>query len=758
MARSRVAQYIEIDIDYCSLTYGVAPCTATLTGSPVTGTRKCFNTFKTCQDTAHFNNVPVTLTFAIASDFLPNSIEAIPSIKAIEFDPAKISLGKDLGQRASLKVTFFDHPHSDTGSGFDKYLADRDYDPYSKGSFWGKFRARNPYLIGRPLRWINRWIEDGVVVDSETHHFLIDSYASLTGDDQFQIVAKDVLKLADDDRAVAPAASTGYLQADITDSTTSATLSPAGVGNSEYAASGYLAIGGSEIVSFTRSADTLTITRAQLGTSASAHSAGDRVQTVLHYSAESPADIIYDLLANYANIDTSFLPQTTWQTEVSTYINRLFTAVIPAPFSVKKLVAELVQQAGLAIWWNDIDQTVGLRAIRGIPSNAATFNEDNYLKDSFDAQEQPDARISQILFYFGQINPLTSLTDNQNFASLAVTTDADAESNYGAASILEVYSRWVPQGGRTTADRISAILLARYVDPPRSFKFQLLRQSVPIEPALADGFQIEARSLQDDTGALVSVPAQAISVTPMGDILSIQAEELLGTFPDEDTSVHNITLDSNIHNVNLRTLHDSLFAEAVSGDTVVCTINAGVIVGSTSTANPAFDVGTWASGVVVIVVLNGRIEGAGGAGGDTGNTNGRAGGLALYSRSAFNCDASSGQIWGGGGGGGAYSLFGLVLGGGGGAGFDPGAGGAGHSDSGDPNGADGTTEAGGAGGQGTAGAGGNPGTGGTSSSGSGGSAGNAVDGDSYMTLGTYSSGTFTAGVTGTEDFAGSRVN
>ena len=38
-------QYVEIDLDYCANTAGVAPCAASQTGDA-----KCFNTYATCND------------------------------------------------------------------------------------------------------------------------------------------------------------------------------------------------------------------------------------------------------------------------------------------------------------------------------------------------------------------------------------------------------------------------------------------------------------------------------------------------------------------------------------------------------------------------------------------------------------------------------------------------------------------------------------------------------------------------------------
>ena len=212
LVTNKVLQYIELDIDYCSLTYSVSPCTASLVNSPATGTIKCFNTLATCQDRANFTNVPVTLRFAVPTDFLPSNIECIPNIKDISFDPSVVSLGKDLGQRATLTVNFFDHRHSDTGAGFDKYLADspssRDYNPYEQGTFWGKFRKRQQFMHGVPIRWIQGSVDEALA-DMEVRHFIVDSFAGPDNNGNFRIVAKDPLKLADGDKALAPVANTG---------------------------------------------------------------------------------------------------------------------------------------------------------------------------------------------------------------------------------------------------------------------------------------------------------------------------------------------------------------------------------------------------------------------------------------------------------------------------------------------------------------------------------------------------------------------
>lgn len=949
----KALQYVEIDLPYCSRTFGVAPCTAT-------GPNKCFNSKATCLDVANYNNDPVTLRFAYDTGYLPSEIDAFPSIRSVEYDPATISLGENLGQRATVTVAFNDHRHSDTGEGFDEYLSSRSYDPFSQGTFWGKFRARHPYLRGRNLRLIQGFLGDDLA-DMETRHFVIDSFSGPTPQGVFTIVAKDILKLADGDRAVAPALSGGFLTSDITDSATALTLSPAGIGNTDYPSTGYGNIGGNEIVTFERdkyagnnsncklllhadgadasttisdsspsargnativgnaqldtaqkkfgtasilldgagdriyfadsadwtpagnfcidlqvrfntlaasaafglhysdtnnyylfyatsagavkfdvvsaganivavasavgavttgtwyhlavervgndwtiykdgaaiatttdasaipnftqnfligcdaasgshidgwideycftsgtkfggaftapvtayqtSSDILAITRAQLNSEAAAHSSGDRVQLCLRYVSEDPADIIADLLETYAAVDPDYIPIATWQTETTAYFNRLFTATIANPTSVNTLISEIVEQAALALWWDDVNQQIGLQVLRGVPTAADRFTQDNVMADSLQIAEQPDKRISRVISYFGQINPLTSLTDTANFRSVAETIDEDAEEDYGSIARKEIFSRWIAAGGRTVAERLNDILLARYRDPPRHFIFSVLRESVD-DPILAGGYRMEAWPIQDATGADDNAPFQITRLKPKSDIFEIEGDEVLFETPADDLTSRSIIFDTNIDNVDLKTTHDQLFPVAGSGITVTCYVNAGVVVGSASETIPALDIGSgWHAGVTIVLVNNGRISGAGGDGGYGDGSPGIAGGTGVYARRAITL-TNNGEIWGGGGGGGGSfrSFPTRGGGGGGGGGTTPGIAGGGVG-TGNP-GTDGTSEAGGAGGSaapsvggagGNPGAVGSPGTGGVVD-GAGGAAGNAIDGLSYCTI------------------------
>jgi hypothetical protein len=701
----------------------------------------------------------VTYRFTAPCDYLPADIEAIPSLESVGHTPAIISLGKDLGTRASLTITMSDHRHIFNGEAF------------TSGTFWGKWRARyGTRLQGYALRWI-QGLEGQSLDEMEARHFVIEATNGPTPQGKYSITAKDVLKLADGDRAQAPMPNSGFMVGGIDNNDLAFTLSPSGIGDGEYGASGYLALGGAEIVSFTRSSDTVTITgRGQLGTTAQAHEAGSRVQTVLRYFGVNPATIIHDLLVNYAGVDEAYIPLSSWENEVNAYLQQDYSANIAEPTDVNKLISEIIETAALVMWWEPLTQLVRLQVLRAVPTDAATFDEDNTMEGSLGVAEQPAERVSQVFVYFGQRNPLDSLDEENNFRSAVLVIDADAELAYSTPILRKVFSRWIPFGARTVATRLANLILGRFRDPPRRFTLSLPRHNEGVSPELGGGYRLLSWVIQDETGAETNAPIQVTRLNPLSDRYEIQAEEMLFESIDPGDLVNRtIIIDSSIDSVNLRTLHDSIYPDpdvnASPEESLTVIIEENVIVGSTSRSTPAITVGDWPSGYPVRIEVYGRIQGAGGNGGKGGPSpsSGQSGGAAIYTRFPVVLKSTEGEIWGGGGGGGGgagANIGGDVEvheaggGGGGGGGVVAGAGGAGgvNTDgSGSPGNA-GSTVSGGSGGAGSApstsgsgGSGGAPGSAGSSgqsvtvffitfTGGSGGSAGRAIDGVSFITL------------------------
>lgn len=659
--------FVEIELPVCTLTYGEAPCTAAI---GVTGEKKCFNTRKTCQDINNYDEDFETLRLAKATIDLEPDIIAIPNIQSVDYTPSKIMLGESIGARSVLTVTCTDHPFPDTGPGGDKYRDSRDYIPFETGTFWGKLKARHPFLRGHILRWYNGKV-NGRLETFERRTFVIDRIEGPGTSGQTRIVAKDPITLVDDQRAVAPRMTRGFIDADINDSATSITLEPAGIGNTDYPASGFASIGGNEIVSFTRSGDVMTITRGQYNTEAQAHDEGDRVQLCLEYSAEDLADIIYDLMVTYGNVPASFIPLSSWKSETGGFIGNLYNGLIPEPTPVKDLVNELLEQSASSIWWDEPAELMRFQVLRNIPVQPFVYDDDTMMAGSFTQKEQPEKRVSQVWTYYGQINPLESLTDAKNYKNTIVEVDLASESDYGTPAIKKIYSRWITAFGREIAERLNKMILSRFVEPPKVFTFSLMRDSGVIAPSLGGGIQVASFFSQDDEGKPETLPCQIISLKAGDSSWNVTAEQVTqGDIDLPDIDFKLIPIDSNEVNFNLRTEYLRLYPDAVSGQTVECTIRSGVIVTSETTATPAFSTGTgWAAGVTVRLVLEegAVIAGKGGNGGSatmsgfsSSASNGQAGGLALKVESDIEIE-NNGIIGGGGGGGGGAASWALSV-------------------------------------------------------------------------------------------------
>ena len=282
-------QIVAIDLDYCTLTYATGACGAVL---GTTGEDKCYNTFQTCQDTDNFDRGSQKLYMSMNMNGLPKEAIIYPCLSGpIDHNPMILNLGGmgesigSLGKISRVRISALDF--RDSGILVDKYQSERltgaanasgdTHNPIKQGTFFGKLRARNPYYIGRSMQ-IMEGYEGDTLASMRVRHYIIDKWQGPDASGRVEIEGVNPLRLTWGDKAQVPIASQGRLESDITSSDLSATLSPPGIGNSEYPTSGKVFIG-SEIMSFTRSGDTLTLSnRGSHGTDAEDHEDGDVVQ------------------------------------------------------------------------------------------------------------------------------------------------------------------------------------------------------------------------------------------------------------------------------------------------------------------------------------------------------------------------------------------------------------------------------------------------------------------------------------------------
>jgi hypothetical protein len=517
-------QIVEIDIDYCTETYGSSPCTAALAaGAP----NKCFNTYFTCQDTANFDKGTLTLRFAMNQNGLPKGTLIYPALTSVSTNPAKINLGGidaktgPLGKRARVNVGLQDFADNDTQT--DKYQAGRvdgtalfsgsGYDPQSLGTFFGKLRRRYPYYIGRALRVLDGY-EGEALASMRTRHYVISEWIGPDAGGRVSIVAKDVLDLADNEKAMCPQPSVGTLARDISATEADAfDLVPAGVG-ADYAASGRASIG-SEVISFTRSTDTITITgRALAGTEAKAHSADDLFQQCFHVDGVAIGDVAADLLENYAGVDASFIPTADWDDEALWLAGFNLTTTIAKPTGVANLMGELAEH-GVFWWWDDVAQEIKMRANRPIHYTETLLelnDSENIVEGSLSVADLHKQRLTQVIFWHGQIDVTGSATNGENYRRAHVSAnDGGSTNEYNQDRILEIYSRWLGDGNDAVAAATANRLAVRFSDTPVQIEFQIDAKD-RATVGVADLVEITTRAMQNELGQSLATEMQITAI------------------------------------------------------------------------------------------------------------------------------------------------------------------------------------------------------------------------------------------------------
>lgn len=484
-------------MDYCSLTAGVGACTATETGDA-----KCYNTRATCNDTANYTKTTKEYTFCQPCSNLPK--ETI--FPVIVGDVAKAATsttgGSGLGKRAVARIKLKDFPHHDRG--IDPYWNERTYDAATQGTFWGKFLKRNPYYEGRTIKVMFGYIADTFSwSDFETQEYDI---IDIDGPDDgyVTITAKDILVRTYERKAQYPAASNGKLLADITAGAGSATLTPTGIGDDEYPASGTLSIG-KEAMTFTRSGDTLTLTgRAQWGTEASAHSADDVVQVCAAWDGTTNiTDALYEILVTGAGIPSAYIPTADWDAEEALWLtNSNVKGVLMKPESIEKVIGEWSEVFMFDIWWSATDQEIKIKALSPEPSGATvnTLTENyNIVKDSLKVMRKSKDRFTEIRVYYDKID-YSEKDAPEQFRAGQIAADASraGTNRYNSNSIKVVYSRWFDSAAN--AAQLAGRYLARFADTPEIIEFELAQKDHG-KALMAERVEINSWQFQDFAGA-----------------------------------------------------------------------------------------------------------------------------------------------------------------------------------------------------------------------------------------------------------------
>lgn len=491
----RPVQVLELDLDFCGNTYGVAPCEAVF---GITGTQKCFNTFSTCQDTGNYAKTPKTYKFTSRSTFLPIGENIYPCITGVDIAPVQID-PKGFSVSGSVTVSLADFPDHDRG--VDPYVSTRTYNPEEQGTFFGKLRGRNPYLENRVMRVKEGYIDDDRTIYTRTRTYFIDRMEGPDANGNVKIYGKDALRFADAEKAQAPAVSKGSLLADIDADDTSLILTPTGVG-ADYPASGTVRVDDEVMTYSSITGDTLNgLTRASDGTTADTHDSASKVQLCVRYTAATIPDIMYDLLVTYAKLDSVYIPLADWTTEYDTWLGSVTsTVLLTQPTGVRDLLNEIQASTGSFLWWSDIDAEIKFKVLTPpLPfDEPMQLNEqEHFLAGSITVKDLPKERVSTVIMYFAPTGAAIELKP-ENFKSVSIQVDATGEgvNAYGTSNALTVLNRWV--SSLPLVDEIGLRVLNRYKETPRQVTFRLDAKDATLQTG--DLVDISSRLIQGIDG------------------------------------------------------------------------------------------------------------------------------------------------------------------------------------------------------------------------------------------------------------------
>ena len=645
----------------------------------------CFNTFGTCQDTPNYLKEVRTYRFI---DILARPVGAIdiyPSIKSVRYGATQLKPGGKFSVRSVVTVTLQDFAHND--SNVDNYQNERTFNQEDRGTFFGKLKERNKFYIGRPMRVLEGYLDEPFsLVNFRTREYIIENIEGPTADGVVRIIGKDILALARNDRAKAPTASTETLRAAMTSGQT--TLLPQiGEAVVMFAGDKHVRIDDEIILLVSHTpTDTLNVTRAQGGTTAAAHNNAVSVQQCLTYEDEPVIDVIDDLLVNFANVPSSFIPTADWEAEETESLTGYnMETIISTPTGVTKLLQEISEITLIDLWYSDVDQEIKLKLQTPFTEVTETWDDDdNIVADSVRVKDLNDQRLSRVLIYYGRRNFARDKMEPENyeFINFEIETDKEGVNKYADEKIRTIFSSWFDASNLVQVQLTSQRLLKRFGITPIEVMFDIDAKDVETLQT-GDVYDLNTRVIQDVDGSQKTTRFQITETKPVN-IGHKYKYKSMAFFQDATPTSLIISVDDTDYDIFVE-----LGGPPAAVDVTV-TVNTGVNVDATN-GNPAMKTDGMHPDSTLHLINNGDVRGYGGNagvgisanafsiiigsckffGGKFGGSSGQQGGDAIFTTIDITMDNTSGNIWagaGGGGGGDAFKDNVTAYGGGGGGG------------------------------------------------------------------------------------------
>lgn len=488
------------------------------------GDSKCYNTRKTCADTANYTKQNRSYRFCQPRSDLPKGISMYPCIKG---NPNLSPVGAPVygvGDRGKVAVTFDDFPHNDRGT--DPYVDGRTYDPLSQGTFFGKLFARNPYYVGRTFRVKTGFITNPFSwANFQNRTYITDKIEGPDTKWRAIITGADILRLTDKEISKVPLQTTGTYVSGLTSSPLTINIA----GDDSYDSSGEVRIG-DEVYQYTgKSLNSpedggciLTgITRASWGSTQEDPDVGDTVELCKSWSSTNVVDIVYEMLNTYVGIDASNIPynngspEDEWDIEKVNWLSGFnLTTIITEPTGVNELLEELAEQCQFSLFVDQINDKIKL--ITNTPplanESVTALNDDSHFrKNSLSIKEDTKRHYTRVLIHYDK-RDYTKEQDVNNFkvAYLNIDTASESADLYNTKKEKVIYSRWFDETNSGQVILLASRLLSRFTEPPKIIRFSLDAKDSDLWTG--DLAEITSRIHQEAAGCNCPIRVQVLSV------------------------------------------------------------------------------------------------------------------------------------------------------------------------------------------------------------------------------------------------------
>lgn len=543
-AGKRPWQWIEFEVDRCRHTSGQAPCTATQTGD-----EKCINSWETCNDPANYDARPYWIRCAEGVADMPRTFEFadeglaafLPLLGKVDHSPMVPNPGESLGKRATLTVSLQDAPHHDIG--IDKYVGERTYVAQQRSTFFRKLRARFPHYIGRRLRWYQGYITaEPSYADFRRREYVMEKIEWPDGRGRLKVVAKDLLKLLDDERAQCPRKSGGKLMVAIAAAGPVTTIDVETADATEYdleagETADYVRIGDE---GFTYTGTTVITNGVRLTgvtrdlpddytTEQSAHDIGDQVQRCRYLQGTIP-EVAEELMVDFGGIDPAYIPKAEWDLEADTWLaDENIARLVTEPEGVRKLIDQIVSQTMTwGFWFDEIEQKMRFRCMRpvDIDENVPELADGAHLvADSVRVIDEPDRVVNEVQVLYGEIDPTKNGDEINNYRRGIIVVDAASQSTneLNQQRVKKVFARWHPVRNASVVTRFASRTLAARAQNLAAVEFKVERKDESLRTAqFAD---LTTMYLIDALGAPITTRVQVMRTEASDDLVTYRARE-----------------------------------------------------------------------------------------------------------------------------------------------------------------------------------------------------------------------------------------